>query len=222
MAGMLNPDRPDPAAVTDVKTVVAEVPVDDVTDVSRETEDPNAYDDDDEEPNVTPEEQAEYEAFIEAGTLLIYADPEGVRPKVNEGIVAMLDDDPSDLIEALGAIPELENKFSPITALAAATVVVTLEVVRNTDPRPSDDVIFEGGRHLLQDLAQLAPTEFEQQDLNAAMLMAAHMYAAIAEQEGLVDKEATSQAFADLMNAQDEDRVDEVLPGASRFANGDR
>ncbi len=217
MAGMLNPDRPDPADVTDVKTVVAEVPVDDVTDVSREAEDPNAYDDDDEEPNVTDEEQAAYQAFIEASFELIYADG-----KVNPGIIAMLDDDPSDLIAVLGEIPEIEERFSPIVALAAASVMVTMEVIRRSPERPDDSIIMHGGRAILEDLAQLATTDFEQDELNQALMHAVDIYRSAAAQEGMIDEQQAQDAFAELLNAQEEGREDEVVPGISRFANGDR
>jgi len=225
MAGLLNTDRPDPEEVTKVKTVVTngpdgemiEAPLEEATDVSHETEDPNEYDDDEEEPNVTDEEQMAYQQFVEASWELIYADG-----KVNEGIIAMLDEDPADLIAVLGELPELKDKFSPITALAATAAMVTLEVVRRTDPPPDDDIIFHGGRAILEDLAQLALTDFEQKDLNGALLMATSFYGAAAEQEGMIDKEVSSQAFADLLNAQEEGREDEIIPGASRFRDGNR
>src|SRR5947207_781737 len=65
--------------------------------------DPNAPDGqgatvpDDQGEQATPEEQAAYEEFVKTGYDLMYK-----GGKVNPGILKMLDDDPTDLIQALG------------------------------------------------------------------------------------------------------------------------
>ncbi len=175
-------------------------------------------DDDDEEPNVSPEEQAAYEAFVDAGFDLIYTDG-----KVNEGILQMLDEDPADLIAVLG--PEIGEEFSPVIALAATAVVVVLEVVRRAgEEKPDGEIIMHGGRQILEDLANLAKTaglkDYTSEDLSQAMLHAVNLYRETAANEGMVDEAALTEEFAEILNAQEEGRLGEILPGIERYDDG--
>lgn len=171
------------------------------------------------EPNVSPEEQAAYEQFVEAGIALIYGGGE-VRP----GILQLLDNDPADLIAVLGDnVPELKERFSKVVALAATTVIVVLEVVRNLPEKPDGAILMHGGKAILEDLAELAEQagqeEFTQDELNTAFLHAVDIYQAVGTEEGFVDKENASQEFAEILNAQEQGQLDKVLPGLERGMN---
>lgn len=174
-----------------------------------------AVEDEDEEANVTPEEQAAYEAFVKAGFDLVYTDG-----KVNEGILEMLDKDPADLIAVLGE--EVGEEFSPVIALAATTVVVVLEVVRRSgEAKPDGDIILHGGRQLLEDLANLANEagvqKYTSENVSQAMLHAVNLYRLTAANEDMVDEQALTEEFAEILNAQEEGRLEQVLPGIERY-----
>ncbi len=167
---------------------------------------------DDGEPNVSPEEQAAYEEFVTTGLEAIY---EG--GKVKPGILELLDNDPADLIATLGQdIPELGERFNPTVALAATAVVVTLEIIERLPEKPDGEIIMHGGKAILEELADLANErggDFTQEEINQAYLHAVDIYQATGTAAGTVDKELASQEFADILNAQDEGRLDEVVPG---------
>lgn len=174
---------------------------------------------DDVEPNVHPEEQAQYEGFVKDCLGLIYTKDQQVNP----GILKMLDDDPSDLVQTLGDVgPSALDNFNPRVALAATAVVVVLEVVRRRDKageKPEGDIIFHGGSEVLEDLANLADKagiqHYTQEDINAAFLIAQDIYRAAAKAAGLLDD---SEAAADWGEVVDADRrgpeaLESLLPG---------
>lgn len=174
-----------------------------------------------EEPNVSEEEQREYERFVETGLELIYG-----GGKVRPGILKLLDDEPSDLIAALGdQVPELRERFSPVIALAATAVIVTREVVNLLPEKPDGAVLMHGGKALLEDLANLAEEagqpEFTQDEISQAYLHAVDLYQAVASATGEMDTEAASQEFASILNAQEQGRLGEVLPGLGDMGGRD-
>lgn len=161
-------------------------------------EEPNL--DGDEDPNVTPEEQKAYEDFVADGLLLIYEGGQ-VRPSILE----LLDEDPTDLIEILGDVGDLE-KFSPVVALAATAVVIVLELVRRAgENRPDDAIIMHGGKEILEDLANLAEEakihDFTPEELNRAWLMGMDLWREAAAAEGLIDTEQLKAEFAAIKEA---------------------
>lgn len=175
---------------------------------------------DNEEPNVTPEEQAEYERFVEAG-LMAMAEGGEIKP----GIRQLLDEDPKDLIAALGDnIPELGERFSPIVAVAATAVIVTREAIERVG-KPSGDVLLQGGRAILEALVELRDTmgdDFTQDEINQAWLHAIDIYRAVASEAGEVDDEEASAEFAEILNAQEQGRLGEVLPELERIPGNGR
>lgn len=173
-------------------------------------------DDDDENPNVSPDEQERYEAVVKEGLALIYEGGE-VRP----GIVQMLDENPEDLMGVLGNIEELQD-FSPTVALAATTVIVMLEVVRRAgDSKPDGDIILHAGKAILEELADMATDagihDYSQDEINQAMLMGMDLYREAAADEGLVDLQALKDEFDEIVTADKQGRIGELLPGIERF-----
>lgn len=177
--------------------------------------------DDDEagEPNVTEEEQAAYEAFVSAGRRLIYN-----GGKVNQGILDMLDEDPADLVAILG--DQVTEDFGPVMALAATATIVVLQTVRSAPEKPDGEIIMHGGKELLEDLADLCREVkghvYSQAEMNDAMIAAVNLYREAASAEGMVDVEALTSEFADILNAQERGELEQILPGIGRYENGDR
>lgn len=164
------------------------------------------------QPNVTPEEQAQYQDFVTAGLAIIYKDKQ-VRP----AILSLLDNDPSDLQKILNA-QELQH-FSPLVAIAATTVVVVLQIQRatkGTPDEPSDDVAIHGAAAILEELAEIWMRANKQQlgedDVHKALSMAADIYREVAADEGLVDDNALKQEFMGLVRADRAGKLAQVSP----------
>lgn len=155
------------------------------------------------------EEQARYDEFVKEGYRLMY---EGGEAK--EGVLKLLDEDPSDLIEVLGNAEELQQ-FTPVVALAAATAVITLEVAKETGE--TDGVILlHAGKALLEELVELSEAskrrEYSEEEMGAAMRMAADLFREAAVEEGLIDLEEAKEEWGELVAADKEGRLGEMLP----------
>jgi hypothetical protein len=167
-------------------------------------------------PNVSPEEQKQYEEFVLAGMALIYDREEGAKKaQVRPGILKLLDDDPSDLKGILKS-DELEH-FSPLVAIAATTVVVVVEIQKLAgDAAPSDDVVLHGGVAILEELAQIWMQANEKQlgedDVHKALSMAADIYREVGADAGLVDENALKDQFSELVKADKAGRLADVSP----------
>lgn len=175
---------------------------------SEEPVDPNTVsDDEDAREQPTPEEQAQYDDFVK-GALMLVADQ-------GESILDLLDEDPSDLKGILGDAVPLDE-MTPALALAATTVIVVLEAVRRAGEKPSDDVLLQGGKEVLESIAELGEKageqEYSQDELNQAWLMGLDLYRATAESEGLVDDAALKAQFDEIVSADKEGRLGSVLP----------
>lgn len=161
--------------------------------------------------NVTPEEQAQYDALVLTCTEMIFEDG-----KVAPGVLKLLDDDPADLKAVIGDAPE---GFTPVIALAATAALVMLEVVEGyeEDDRPADEVIFKAGEELISDLAQVATKygthDFTEDEVSQAFIKGADLYQTAARERGLLDPAAAQEDFEEIKAADREGRLGELLPG---------
>lgn len=148
----------------------------------------------------SPEEQQAFNEFVNEGLKLIYEGGK-VRPQILE----YLDDDPSDLIKVLGE-EEALKQFSPVVALAATAVVVVLQLVRRAgDQKPADEIIFHGGKLLLEDLSDLADEadihDFTPEEVHKAWYIGLDLYRETASAEGLLDKTQLADEFEQIKAA---------------------
>lgn len=214
MAGLGNPNAPPPGGMTTSADMMP-----------RDPQQPGGQavgDEEGEVPNVSDEEQEQYEVFLKAGLLLLYAGS-GDGGEAKPEVLQMLDEDPSDLIKALGDVEELTN-LTPAVALAATAAIITLELVENSPPQFADDpegdsanaVIMHGGKALLEELANLAKEagiyDYSEEEISKAMLMGADLYREAAVERGLIDPESLKQQFGELVTAEKEGRLGEILP----------
>jgi hypothetical protein len=165
-------------------------------------------------PNVSPDEQKQYEEFVTGGLALIY-DGEGKAAHVRPGILKLLDNDPSDLRAILNA-QELKE-FSPLVAIAATTVVVVVELQKlGGDETPGDDIVMHGAVAILEELAEIWMRRNKQQlgedDVHKALSMAADIYREVGADAGLVDENALKDQFSSLVKADKEGKLAEVSP----------
>ena len=181
---------------------------------------------DDEQPNVTPEEQAQYDQFVKNGFALIYTEDGEVRPS----ILALMDNDPSDVMKALPkeAAQDAAVEFGPVNALAATAVTIVLKLVESADSsgnKPEGDVIAHGGMAIIEDLAEIALGEkiqdFTEDEMAAAFVKATQLYFLAARERGLIDdEEALKQDFAEIQaaDAAGPEALDQLLPGLGSAA----
>ena len=109
-------------------------------------------------PNVSPEEQDQYNQFVAASVALIYDqkpdDPQGQSAQVRPGILKLLDDDHSDLQGILKVDPaqlkqDAEQQgidpkmFEALVAIASTAVIVIVHIMELAgDQRPATILSF--------------------------------------------------------------------------------
>lgn len=156
------------------------------------------------EPNVTPEEQAEYDMFVKNAMEFIYTEDEKILPDVMKRL-------------ATG---------KPVDALAQTAVWVVGMVessAKSSGKEISDDVVFHGGREILEQLVEVAEAggghDFTEKEIEAAWYQALDMYREAASGEGgRFDPQAASDEFIALNEADQEGRADDIMPGFSQLA----
>lgn len=118
-------------------------------------------DDSDPQPNVTPEEQAEYNEFVGNGMKLLYQKGQGGSMEVAPAVLAQLKGDWKGVEQSLGQIPQEEKPLDPkdpVDCLAVATVTLVLALeasAANSQKQLDPAVTFHGGAELLEQLADI-------------------------------------------------------------------
>lgn len=156
-----------------------------------------------ENPNVSPEEQAQYERFMDNAFKLIYHGGK-VSPAV---------------LESLGASGDPKMNL----AHTAVNIVLHLQdSARKANKDVSPDVLFQGGKDVVEDLANLAGMagihKFDQDELEGAWYQALDLYREAATRRGLIDPDAIKQDFDTIVQADRAGNLDKLLPGIGRYA----
>lgn len=197
-------------------------------DSAPENADPNAQGEDDDQPNVSPEEQAAYDEFVKNGYRLLYDEQGNVRP----GIIELLSKSggeqsaPQEGGQPPAADPAADENKGPVAALANAAVTVVVQLVQSSKeagaPVP-DEVIAHGGMAIMEDLATIAQGEkiydYKPGEMDAAFIKATQLYYNVAKARGLIDDEENlKQEFAQIKQADAEgpEALDKVLPGVGQ------
>lgn len=161
-----------------------------------------AGNEDGEQPNVSPEEQEAYDQFMANALRIIY--PEGgeegqISPNVMKG---------------------LQGSDNPVMNLAttAVTIVTGLrDSAKRSNHMIDDAILFHGGQSVVEELADVADAagihDYSEDDLEQAWYVALDMYRSAGEQTGDVDKEALTQGWEAIKQADAQGRLGEVLPG---------
>lgn len=168
-----------------------------------------------EQPNVTPEEQAQYDQFVENGLEIIY--PKGEQAQVSSAVTAHLqgqfEPEAQNLFEKVD--PPLAN--SPVDNVAATGVliVLTLEGSANgAGHELSDDIILHGGAAILEELIQVAETmklhDFSEQEVEGVTYRAMDIYRVTSPR---ADPESLGQEFGQIAEADKAGTLDQMLPG---------
>ncbi len=157
------------------------------------------------QPNVTPEEQGQYDNFMNNALTLVYDD------KMFPQIIARIKAGP-DPTEALAAI--------------TATTVMRLEDSAKQAGKPiSPDVLYKGGVEILEDLAGTAEKAgahtFTKDELESATYQALDLYREMGSKDGRLDKEAIQQDMGALMEADSMGKLGTFFPELNdKFGKG--
>lgn len=153
--------------------------------------------------NVSPEEQAQYEEFVGNGLNLIY-DEKGLQKLVTA----------------------LESGGSPIEGLAHTLVGVVsrLEDSAKESGTPiNGDVVLHGSVEIMEGLVEMSETagihEYSEEDMESAFFMAADMYRKMKQERGDLPEEQLKADFQTILQAENEGRLEEVVPGVTEYAS---
>ncbi len=161
------------------------------------------------ESNVTPEEQAEYEAFVRNGLKIIYPEGEG------EGTVSPQ------------ILQSLKGSEQPVINLATTTVALVrglTDSARKANHPIPDDILFHGSVALLEELAEIADAakiyDYSEDDIEHALYAGLDMFREQATADGSMDGEALKAQFGEVVQADKDGTLDELLPGIGERMKG--
>ena len=148
-----------------------------------------------EEPNVTEQEQEQYDLTVGNAFKLIYS--EGSMEKI---------------LPTLNSVEGLAN--------AVAHIFSRLNDTAKRSGRPiPPDVLFKGGEEVLGRLAELAESggvkTFAAEEIEQALYRAVDTFQVLQQKTGNLDPSAAADEFADLLDADEKGRLGELLPDAA-------
>ena len=146
--------------------------------------------------NVSSDEQAEYNEFVTNGLSMIYN--EQAIPAILKG---------------------LDGSGDPVEGVANTAVMIVSRLedsAREADRTVSPDVLFHGGTELLADLVNLSEQagihKFSDADRERALFRALDLYREMRQGAGQLDEDDLKSQFAELVQADREGKLDELLP----------
>jgi hypothetical protein len=165
--------------------------------------------DDGDMPNVSPEEQAQYDQFVGNGRRLIYDDASA------NGIDA----------DVLASLRATGDPVQDLAMTAASVVTGLIENASAAGRRIDPDIAYHGGVELLEDLADLAEAagvhDFAEKDLEAAMYRA--MDIVLKNDPGaMVDRDGAGQEFDALARDNRGGTLAQTMPALARAIDDTR
>jgi hypothetical protein len=158
----------------------------------------------DQESNVTPEEQAQYDQFVGNALRIISSD------KTRQGL-----------------LKTLAGNGRPQEGLANTAVMIAKRVVdsaRENGVEISGDVLLHGGVQVVEALADVQEAagiaELSEEEVQGAMYRAADLYREISQSEGTLNTDAAKEDMQALAAADRAGRLDELLPGLDQMQGG--
>lgn len=154
------------------------------------------------EPNVTPEEQAAYDQFMDNAFQIIYEDK-----------------------SAKQILMRMAQSGNPTEGLASVTVqVVTrlMDSARKQGEKIDPSILLHGGMDIMSDLAEMSGKsgghKYTEEEIENATYVAMDQFGTQEMNKGTLDKEAIAGEFQQLMAADKAGRIDELIPGLSEKA----
>jgi len=154
--------------------------------------------------SVSPEEQAQYEQFVDQAKILMY--DERFLPTLLERLATNVDD---------------ETGFTGVQDDIAQAAVLIIQRVQEAATQAgeqvSDDVLMQAGEDVVELLGELVEAadiaEVDEETLTGAFYRALDLWRQQGEANGTIDGEALKQQFGMIQQADQEGRLGELLPG---------
>lgn len=157
------------------------------------------------ESNVSPEEQAMYERVVRNALEIIYPKgEESLSPQIREALTA-------------------GNQPTMNLAMASVSIVTGLvQSAKQAGQKIPGDVLFHAGAQIVELVAEAAEgfklAEYSEEDIERAFYIAVDMFGQQGLSTGDIDPETMKADFAELQKADQEGRLDDMLPGAVAHA----
>lgn len=154
------------------------------------------------EPNVSPQEQQEYNQFVANGMKLMYQ-PEGLNTVVSS----------------------LMGAGTPVEGLAATLVMLVKRLEDSATQNGqtiNPDVMYQGSIELLEQLGEMQKEagvhDPSEEELGDALLLALDQYREMKTAEGTLDSDAIGAEFEMLRQAEQDGSLEEILPGITEYS----
>lgn len=173
----------------------------------------------------TPEEQAQYDQFVNNALEIIYpkGEAQGMSPAIKAHLSGQFEPELQNLLQRVQ--PPL-NPSSPIEALAAtaALLVMTLENSAGQSGKEIDaSVVFHAGLEITQILAddgkEFGLFDLSEKDQEHAFYRAVDIYRQVSPRAQQAQPELAGE-FDQLKQANDQGDMGKVLPGIDKAAAG--
>lgn len=175
----------------------------------------------DEDTAASPEEQAMYEAVVNAGlTIVVPEGGEEVAPPILASLKGELPDEVRQMFAS--AQPPIDN--NPLDAAAVTgTVIVMLaeqQIEANGQQIPND-VLFHAGAEILEYIINVSDSagihDFQPEDVERVTYRAMDLYRTIAPR---ADQDALAQEFGQVVEADKAGTLGAMLPGIGNGQGG--
>jgi len=157
--------------------------------------------------NVSPEEQAQYNAFVENGAEVIYS--EGGQKSILDSIAG----------------GGQGGDGNPVEGLANALVMLVMRLEDSAEQagtKMSGDVMLHGGSELLELMVEMAEEAgihtFDDSEIESALYLALDTYRATRQQQGKLPEEQLQADFEEVQRAEQAGQLEEVIPGIGEYA----
>jgi hypothetical protein len=197
----------------------------------------------DDEANVSPEEQKDYDRFVHAAMDIIYTgDPPKVMPEVLQSLQAGAKPGvaptpapgemppqapPAADAPAPGEAPPADGQEGApqagnpaVIALANTAVQITQKV--DSDDKAAkkmveDEVLYHAAREIVEQLADIAEAagihDYSEEEMNGAFFQAVDLYRPIAVELGRTTDDKLKEQFGEVEQADQNGKLGELLPG---------
>ena len=168
--------------------------------------------------NVSPEEQEQYNEVVKQAAGIIYGKGK-VMPQILEALKPA-----KDAAQPEGAQDEQGEQSTAGNPAVQALAATATQVVQKLDTAAheqgyqiTDDVLYHAGVEILEMLAEVAETagfhSYSEDELQGALYQAIDNYRPIAERMGRTDDATLKQQFGEIVAADEQGKLGEVLPG---------
>lgn len=154
------------------------------------------------ESNVSPEEQQQYNEYVENGMNMMY--DEKIMPQLMETVT---------------------GSGNPIEGLANAIMAIVTRLDDSAEKKGvtiPGDVKLHGATEIMEQMVELAETagvhEYTEEEMESAYYRAIDLYRESRQEQGKLPVEDLKQDMGELVEADKQGRLEDMMPGIGQFA----